>query len=129
MTSPADVSSLKHEVAELWRRFKTDPEPPNAPDPRRQALLDSTRALDAKHKALSARRDAIKSATRLARAGDDSRRVAFTALGFVVGVGLGSAALALGLDTLANLTCELSQLSGALLLAATVPAPLLLRLR
>lgn len=130
MTSPADVSGLKHEVAELWRRFKSEPADPRADaDPQRQALLDATRLLDAKQKALAAQRDALEAALKLARGSNHVRRTAFAALGMLFGAGLGAGALALVFEPLAALTAGLPHVVGALVFGATLPAPWLLRLR
>ncbi|MBL8917644.1 MAG: hypothetical protein JNJ54_02195 [Myxococcaceae bacterium] len=129
MTSPSDIASLKHEVAELWRRFKTQPPDSSADTGRlREAILEATRALDTRHRALTARRDELESARRVALAGTAARRVGFAALGGLLGAGVGTAVLVEGLEPLAAATLGLPAFAGALLLA-TVPALLLLRLR
>jgi hypothetical protein len=130
MTSPADVTGLKHEVAELWRRFKTEPPAVHADaDQERQAVLDATRVLDAKQKALAARRDALEGDLRQARGATRARRVGFGVLGALVGAGLGSAGLGVTFEPLAAATANLPPLGGALVLAATLPALVLLRRR
>lgn len=130
MTSPAEVSHLKEEVAELWRRFKSGPAEPNTADePHRQALLDETRRLDVRHRELMRRRDELDHARRLTLASTDARRMAFALLGLLLGAGSGAALLVVGLEPLAHGLTELPPIAGALLLLATVPAPLLLRLR
>lgn len=131
MTSPADLSTLKQEVAELWRRFKTE-EPAARPgnDPVRQALVEKTRALDLEQKELMVRRDALRHEVELVRARAGSRLPIFRGLGLVVGLAVATVAAGLQLDQVAALSDGLPPLAGALMLVAVVPFPLLIpRLR
>lgn len=128
MSSPADIPTLQHEVAELWRRFKSE-QPTAGVDPERQTLLERTRALNEKQQALARRRDLLQSELSRARAGDSNRRVVVTALGALCGVVVASIAGSVTIEAIAVATIDLPPLAGALLLVAIVPAPLLLRLR
>lgn len=128
MSSPAELATLQHEVAELWRRFKNE-RPTADADPERQTFLERTRALNEKQQALARRRDMLEGELRRARAGDSNRRVAVTALGALCGVVLASLAASVTIEAIALASIDLPPLAGALLLAAIVPAPLLLRLR
>lgn len=128
MSSPADVATLAHEVAELRRRFKNERPTANV-DPERQPLLDRTRSLNEKQQALAKRRDTLESELRRARAGGLNQRVVVTGLGAVCGVVLALLAGSVTIEAIALATIDFPPLAGALLLAAIVPAPLLLHLR
>lgn len=128
MSSPADVATLAHEVAELRRRFKNE-RPTADVDPERQTLLNRTRSLSEKQQALARRRDTLKSELSRARAGAANARVVVTGLGALCGVVLALLAGSVTIEAVALATLDFPPLAGALLLAAIVPAPLLLRLR
>lgn len=128
MSSPAELSTLQQEVAELWRRFKSG-RPTAEVDPERQALLERTRSLTEQQQALAKRRDTLENELRRARGADSSRRVAVSMLGALWGVVLASLAGIIAIEAIALATIDLPPLVGALLLVAIVPAPLLLRLR
>ncbi len=127
MSSP-DLTTLEHEVAELRRRFKHE-RPTTDVDPERQPLLDRARALNEQQQALTRRRDTLETELRRAHGGDANRRVAVTVLGALCGVGLSLLVGSLTIEAIALATIELPPLAGAALLAAIVPAPLLLRVR
>lgn len=128
MTSPADVSTLKAEVAELWRRFKHDgPAVHVEADSMREALLETTRTLEQRHQALLARRDELERTRRLALSRTRARRLGFGVLGLLCGGVLGLSGAAEGLEAVAVATVDLPALVGGLLLSASVPAVLLLR--
>jgi hypothetical protein len=131
MTSPADLSSLKQEVADLWRRFKTE-EPSNRPehDPLRQQLVEKTRTLDLRQKELMVRRDALRHELELEHARTSGRLPVFRGLGLFVGLLVGAVVAGVQLEALAGLTDGLPSFYGALMLVAVVPFPLLIpRLR
>lgn len=127
MSSP-DIATLEHEVAELRRQFK-NVQPTTGVDPERKTLLERTRSLNEKQQVLVRRRDMLKSELNRARGGDANRRVAVTALGALCGVALALLVGSITIETIALATIDLPPLAGAVLLAAIVPAPLLLRLR
>lgn len=127
MSSP-DLTTLEHEVAELRRRFKHE-RPTSDVDPERQPLLDRVRALNEQQQALARRRDTLETELRRVRGADANRRVAVTTLGALCGVALALLAGSLTIEAIALATIDLPPLAGAVLLAAIVPAPLLLRVR
>lgn len=125
MTSPAELSSLKQQVAELWRRFKTEDQSTPSDDPQRRALAEQTRTLDLKQKELMLRRDALRHELELERARQAGRAPLFKTFGFLLGLGVGVAGVCLGLDDFAAATLGLSPLAGVAMLVAVVPFPLL----
>lgn len=126
MTRTDELTQLRQEVAELWRRFRK--EEPSAPsrDPERASLMATLKAFDVKQKELMTRRDALRAEQELERARASSVVPVLRGLGLVVGVAAG-AALALGVvEDVAAWTTGLTPAWGAVLLFSVVPFPLLL---
>ncbi|MFT3711001.1 MAG: hypothetical protein QM817_25525 [Archangium sp.] len=92
MTSPAELSNLKSEVAELWKRFKKDePRPSVLEDPMRKALVDQIKALDVKQKELMVKRDALRHEVEVLRSSSARTRPVRRGVGLALGVILGIA--------------------------------------
>jgi hypothetical protein len=88
MTTPAELSSLKSEVAALWKRFKKD-EPPRLEDPARKTLVEQIRALDVKQKELLVRRDALRHEVEVERARVAGRKPVLRGIGLLAGLVVG----------------------------------------
>ncbi|MFO0595908.1 MAG: hypothetical protein U0228_11400 [Myxococcaceae bacterium] len=127
MTTPAELSHLKNEVAELWKRFKKD-EPTKKPadDPERTKLTAEVRALDVRSRELMTRRDALRMELDHERRKYASRLPVVRGVGLVFGVAAGAIALYFGLEPLAAWTAELPRAAGIAMLVAVVPFPLLI---
>lgn len=110
MTAPGELSSLKSEVAELWKRFKAEePSSSTHDDPARQALVADIKALDVKQKELMVRRDALRHELERERARVAGRAPGWRALGFIIGVSLGVLAVFAVTPEVAALTVRLLQ--------------------
>jgi ferric-dicitrate binding protein FerR (iron transport regulator) len=108
MTSPAELSSLKSEVAELWKRFKKDePRSGTSEDPARKALVEQIKALDVRQKELMVRRDAMRHELEVLRARSAGRRRVARQVGFLVGIALGVLSALAAAPALADFTVRL----------------------
>lgn len=110
MTAPGELSSLKNEVAELWKRFKSE-EPSSSvrhDDPQRQALVAQIKALDVKQKELMVARDSLRHELVVERARIAGRKPGLRGLGLVVGVLIGIAAAIAVMPSVAEFTLTLS---------------------
>ncbi|MBL8911110.1 MAG: hypothetical protein JNM17_10495 [Archangium sp.] len=110
MTAPGELSSLKNEVAELWRRFKSE-EPASAgqDDPARKALVEQIKTLDVKQKELMVKRDSLRHELEVERARIAGRAPGFRALGLILGVLVGVACAIGAMPSVAEFTIALSK--------------------
>lgn len=109
MTAPGELSSLKNEVAELWKRFKTE-EPASAghDDPARKVLVDQIKALDVKQKELLVKRDSLRHEVEVERARLAARAPGLRALGILLGVLIGVATAIAAMPGVADFTVTLT---------------------
>lgn len=125
---PSEVSQLKQEVAELWRRFRQREGEPSltAEDPTRDRLAEQARVLEGKRRLLVARRDEVRATLDEAERSGSRFVPVLTGLGLLVG-GLGAAGVAWGLlPHVAELTVGFGPALGGVLLGASALFPLLL---
>lgn len=108
MTAPGELSSLKKEVAELWKRFKAEePGSVGHDDPARKALVEQIKALDVKQKELMVKRDSLRHELEVERARTTGRAPGFRALGLILGVLIGTALAIAAMPGVADFTVVL----------------------
>ncbi|MFZ5443193.1 MAG: hypothetical protein ACOZQL_24505 [Myxococcota bacterium] len=125
----AEVTKLKQEVAELWRRFRQhegERAIGEGADPAREELTGQARVLEGKRDLLVERRSAVRELLDRERRETSRVEPVLQGLGLVAG-GVTSAAVAwLLLPELAGACVELGPVAGAALLGLSALFPLLL---